>query len=306
VPTPGRQLGAQRILLIGVGLWNLIWIFFILSSLQPVVQRQVLAMTRRRMLASISHKRDATVITLIHRQETMSFLGFPIMRHIDIDDSESVLRAIRSTRSGRTIEIILHTPGGLVLAASQIAQALADHDGRVIAVVPHYAMSGGTLIALAADEIVIDRHGALGPVDPQLGQYPAASLVEVASLPGAHKDETLILANVGRKALRQVEVVVMHLLERHLPEARARELAHLLSSGVWTHDHPLMATELEQLGLPVKFGVPDEERALMNLYPQPRGRQESVESFPDAPILPGLPPGRDGSRPQRAPARAGR
>jgi ClpP class serine protease len=266
----------------------------------------LLAMGRRRMLASISSKRDATVITLIHRQETMSFLGFPIMRHIDIDDSESVLRAIRATRPGRTIEIILHTPGGLVLAASQIALALADHDGRVVAVVPHYAMSGGTLIALAADEIVIDRHAALGPVDPQLGQYPAASLVEVAAMPGEHKDETLIMADVGRKALRQVEVVVTQLLQEHMPEPRAREVARLLSSGVWTHDHPLMAAELEQLGLPVKFGVPDEERALMNLYPQPRGRQESVESFPEAPIVPGLPPGRDGSRPQRAPARAAR
>src|SRR4051812_13718759 len=182
-------------------LWNLIWIFFILSSLQPVVQRQALAIARRRMLASISSKREATVITLIHRQETMSFLGFPIMRHIDIDDAESVLKAIRGTPPGKTIEIILHTPGGLVLAASQIARALRDHDGRVIAVVPHYAMSGGTLIALAADEIVLDRHAALGPVDPQLGQYPAASLVEVASLPVQHQDQTLILADVGRKAL---------------------------------------------------------------------------------------------------------
>ncbi|MGZ4303030.1 MAG: SDH family Clp fold serine proteinase [Gaiellaceae bacterium] len=286
--------------------WDLLWLFFIFSSLQPVLQKYLLAQARRRTLTRIAVKRDATVITLIHRQETLSLLGIPLARYIDIDDSQSVLRAIRETPPGKTIEIILHTPGGLVLAASQIAQALADHDGRVIAAVPHYAMSGGTLIALAADEIVIDRHGALGPVDPQLGQYPAASLVEVASLPGMHKDETLILANVGRKALRQVEVVVMHLLERHLPEVRARELAHLLSSGVWTHDHPLMATELEQLGLPVKFGVPDEERALMNLYPQPRGRQESVESFPDAPLVPGLPPGRDGSRPQRAPARAAR
>ena len=284
-------------------LWNLIWIFFILSSLQPVVQRQMLTLGRRRMLASIASKRDATVITLIHRQETMSFLGFPIMRHIDIDDSESVLRAIRGTSPGRAIEIILHTPGGLVLAASQIAQALADHDGRVVAVVPHYAMSGGTLIALAADEIVIDRHAALGPVDPQLGQYPAASLVEVASLPGPHKDETLIMADVGRKALRQVEVVVRHLLERHMPAQRAEEVAHLMASGVWTHDHPLMADELEQLGLPVKFGVPEEERSLMNLYPQPRGRQESVESFPDTPLVPGVPPGRNGSR-RRAPAGA--
>jgi ClpP class serine protease len=246
------------------------------------------------MLGSIAKQRDATVITLIHRQETVSFLGFPLMRHIDIDDAQTVLRAIRSTPPGKGIEIILHTPGGLVLAASQIAKALHDHDGEVVAVVPHYAMSGGTLIALAADEIVIDRHAALGPVDPQLGQYPAASLVEVVALPGEHKDETLILANVGRKALRQVEVLVRHLLERYMPEERAQEVAHILSSGVWTHDHPLMADELEQLGLRVKFGVPEEERSLMGLYPQPRGRQESVESFPEAPVVPGMPPGRDG------------
>src|SRR3954453_19195899 len=164
------------------------------------------------MLAQIARRRDATVITLIHRQETIALLGFPLMRHIDIDDSQSVLRAIRSTPPGRGIEIILHTPGGLVLAASQIAKALSDHEGRVVAVVPHYAMSGGTLIALAADEIVIDRHAALGPVDPQLGQHPAASLVAVAALPGEHKDETLDMADVGRKALRQVEVVVTRLL----------------------------------------------------------------------------------------------
>src|SRR5439155_24458223 len=141
----------------------------ILSSLQPVVQKQLLAASRRRMLALIAKRRDATVITLIHRQETISLLGFPLMRHIDIDDSESVLRAIGSTPPGRTIEIILHTPGGLVLAASQIAAALADHAGHVRAVVPHYAMSGGTLVALAADEIVMEAHAALGPVDPQIG-----------------------------------------------------------------------------------------------------------------------------------------
>jgi ClpP class serine protease len=145
--------------------WDAIWIFFILSSLQPVIQKQLLTLARRRALGLIATRRDATVITLIHRQETISLLGIPLVRHIDIDDAESVLRAIRSTPPGRSIEIVLHTPGGLVLAASQIAQALADHDGRIVAVVPHYAMSGGTLIALSADEIVIDRHAALGPVD---------------------------------------------------------------------------------------------------------------------------------------------
>src|SRR5579875_1033684 len=284
--------------------WNLIWIFVIISSLQPLLQRQLLAASRRRMLATIAARREATVITLIHRQETISLLGIPLVRHIDIDDSESVLRAIRETASGRTIEIILHTPGGLVLAASQIARALRDHDGRVVAVVPHYAMSGGTLIALAADEIVIDRHAALGPVDPQLGQYPAASLVEVAAMPGRHDDQTLILADVGRKALRQVEVVARDLLARHMEPARARDLAHLLARGFWTHDHPLMAPELEQLGLPVRVGVPDEERALMRLYPQPRGREAAVEYVPGRPLAPGLPPGREGPRRRPAPPSA--
>jgi ClpP class serine protease len=268
--------------------WNLLWLYFIISSLQPLLQKQWLAASRRRMLASISRKRDATVITLIHRQETISLLGFPIVRHIDIDDAQSVLRAIRETPPGRGIEIILHTPGGLVLAASQIAQALADHEGPITAVVPHYAMSGGTLIALAADEIVLDRHCALGPVDPQLGQYPAASLDAVARLPGDRDDQTLLLADVGRKALRQVQAVTTNLLERHMDPLRAQELAHLLSSGVWTHDHPLMAADLTKLGLPVRVGVPEEERTLMDLYPQPRGREEAVE-YAAWRRLPGMP-----------------
>ena len=285
--------------------WDAIWIFLILSSLQPLVQKQLLAFARRRTLGRIAARRDATVITLIHRQESISLLGFPLMRHIDIDDAESVLKAIRGTQPGKTIEIILHTPGGLVLAASQIARALRDHDGRVVAVVPHYAMSGGTLIALAADEIVLDGHAALGPVDPQLGQYPAASLAEVASLPVQHEDQTLILADVARKALRQVEAVVTDLLESHSDPQRARDVGRLLSQGTWTHDHPLMASDLEPLGLPVRVGVPAEERALMDLYPQPRGREAAVESVPSRPV-PGLPPGREVPRRRRgADSRAG-
>jgi ClpP class serine protease len=271
---------------------SLLWLFFIFASLQPAIQRQVMLMQRRRALAAISRTRGATVITLIHRQESMSLLGFPVVRYIDIDDAEGILRAIRGTPSERPIEIILHTPGGLVLAAQQVATALADHDGPVTAVIPHYAMSGGTLIALAADEIVLDDHAALGPVDPQLGQYPAASLVEVAKSPGDHDDQTLIMADVGRKAIAQVEGVTARLLARHLPEERARESAHALASGIWTHDHPLQARELGILGLPVRIGVDVPERTLMTLYPQPRGREPAVEYVPVPPV-PTFPPRRE-------------
>jgi ClpP class serine protease len=259
---------------------SLLWLFFVLASLQPAFTRQVLFAQRRRALAVISRRRKATVITLIHRQESLNLLGFPIVRYIDIDDAESVLRAIADTADHQPIEIILHTPGGMVIAARQIASALADHPARVTAVVPHYAMSGGTMISLACDEIVIESHAALGPVDPQLGQYPAASLIEVSKLPGQHDDQTLLMADVGRKAIYQTEDFTRRMLERHMTPARARDVAHLLATGVFTHDHPLQARELIELGLPVKVGVPAEERELMQLYPQPRGRTPAVEYVP--------------------------
>jgi ClpP class serine protease len=284
---------------------SLLWIFFILASLQPTVQKHLMYARRRQTLATLSRRRRATVITLIHRQETMSLLGFPVVRYIDIDDAQSILRAINETPPERDIEIVLHTPGGLVLAATQIADALAEHPGKVTAVVPHYAMSGGTLIALAADEIVMDAHAALGPIDPQLGQYPAASVLASLEFPGDRKDETLILADVGRKAIIQVERFARELLERKVEQQRAGEVAHLLATGTWTHDHPLRAKELRAFGLPVRIGVPPEERELIALYPQPRGREPSVEYEQGATERPGMPSRREMPRPTRA-ARNGR
>ena len=68
-----------------------------------------------------------------------------------------------------------------MLAALQIARAIHKHQGKVTAFVPHYAMSGGTLVALAADEIVMSAYAMLGPVDPQLGEYPAASILKAVA-----------------------------------------------------------------------------------------------------------------------------
>jgi ClpP class serine protease len=279
---------------------SLLWLFFILASLQPAVARQLLLVQRRVALSAISRERGATVITLIHRQETMSLLGFPLVRYIDIDDAESVLRAIHDTPSGRPIEIILHTPGGMVIAARQIASALADHDAPVVAVVPHYAMSGGTLIALACDEIVIDAHAALGPVDPQIDQLPGASFMEVARMPGERDDRTLLMADVSRKAITQVEGFVERLLQHRMDPARARLVARLLSTGTWTHDHPLQPPDLLTLGLPVRVGVGEEERRFMTLFPQPRGRTPAVEYVP-GPARPGLPGGRGARSSSRQP-----
>ena len=144
-------------------------------------------------------------------------------------------------------------------------------------------MSGGTLIALAGDEINVDPHTALGPVDPQLGEYPAASIVAAAERAKDPDDRTLILADVSRKALWQVERFVSKLLEQNMKPARAREVACILSSGTWTHDYPLEPEELQTLKLPLKVGIPQGVHELIRLYPRPRGRQESVEYVPSPP-----------------------
>ena len=239
---------------------DLLWLFFMLSALQPVLQRRYLEAMRVRKIAQIEKQRGSRVILLVHRQETMSLLGFPLMRYIDVNDSEEVLRAIQLTDDDVPLDIVLHTPGGLVLAATQIARAIQDHKAKVTVFVPHYAMSGGTLIALAADEIVMCRHSVLGPIDPQLGGMPAASIVKVAEeKPIAEvEDQTLVLADVGRKAIAQVEAAATRLLAEKMEEAAARALAAKLATGTWTHDYPISAEEARAMGLPVSLDMPQE------------------------------------------------
>jgi ClpP class serine protease len=143
-------------------------------------------------------------------------------------------------------------------------------------------MSGGTLIALAADEIVMAENAVLGPVDPQLGQSPAASIVKVLERKPISEidDQTIIQADMAEKALRQVNRTVRDLLKDRLPEERASELARTLTSGTWTHDYPIMVDEAKELGLPVSTAMPTEILEMMQLYPQTDPRRPSVEYIP--------------------------
>ena len=262
---------------------DVLWMFFLFSALQPVLKQRFLDASRQRLIAKIERQRHSRVILLVHRQEQMSLLGFPVFRYIDVNDSEEVMRAIHLTDPDVPLDLVLHTPGGLVLAALQLARAIHKHKRNVTAFVPHYAMSGGTLIALAADEIVMSEYAVLGPVDPQLGEYPAASILKaVAKKPVAEiDDKTLILADQAEKAMAQVRKSVQELLATKSPDGKAEELARLLSEGTWTHDHPITYETAQSFGLPVRCDMPAEFLDLMNLYPQPVRRQPTVEYLPE-------------------------
>jgi ClpP class serine protease len=223
----------------------------------------------------------------------MSILGIPLVRYINSEDSEAILRAIRLTDENMPIDIILHTPGGLVLATEQIALALLRHKAKVTVFVPHYAMSGGTMLSLAADEIVMDENAVLGPVDPQLGQYPAVSILNVLRDKDKNKidDETMIQADIARKAILQVHAFVKKLLsENNCSEKKAEKIATTLTEGRWTHDYPITFEEAKKIGLCVSSEMSKEIYELMDLYPQNPSKRPSVQYIPLPYKKPSIPP----------------
>lgn len=263
---------------------GLIWFLFLFYLIiAPQLQYRQLMSARRSIMQKLGEKRGSNVIAMIHRQESIGLFGIPFYRFISIEDSEKILRAIRSTPKDKPIDLILHTPGGLVLAASQIARALKDHPAKTTVIVPHYAMSGGTLIALAADEIIMDPHAVLGPIDPQLMNYPAPSILNAVKKkdPKDIDDQTLIMADIAEKAINQVRELVYELLKDKLGDERAREVAKILTEGRWTHDYPITVEIARKLGLNVSTDVPPEVYELMELYPQPlMHRHPGVEFVP--------------------------
>jgi len=215
--------------------YDIFWIFFLYFFLAmflwPQIKQKMIQNERLKFIRRIEVATKSRVITMIHRQERLSLFGVPFYRYIDIEDSEQVLRAIRMTPPDMPITLILHTPGGLVLAASQIALALKSHPAKKTVIIPHYAMSGGTLIALAADEIQMDPYAVLGPIDPQLsdpqmGTIPAVSIIKAVKQKGLEKvdDETLIKADIAEKAIKQLEEFVIELVEEKLGREKAEEL----------------------------------------------------------------------------------
>jgi ClpP class serine protease len=261
---------------------DLLFIFLIILALSPIVQLKLMDLRRARTMAAIQKARGTRVVSLIHRQEIMALLGLPIFRYIDIADSEEILRAIRLTPPDVPIDFIVHTPGGLVLATEQIAFALLRHPAPITIFVPHYAMSGGTLLALAADSIVMDPNAVLGPVDPQVGKYPAASILAAVAEKDRNEvdDDTLILADVSRKAIDQMTETVTAILNERLPKADAERLARTLTEGRWTHDFPITVDQARALGLRVSTDMPQEFYHLMRLFPQPPRRRPSVFYVP--------------------------
>ncbi len=247
-------------------LQNLLWLWMILGfTILPAIRQALVAMRRRSLIARIERQRGTRVISLIHRQQA-GFLGALMARYINLDDSEQIMEKVRAA-GNKPIDLVIHTPGGLVIAASQIARVLRAHTPGVTAIVPQYAMSGGTFLCLASDQILMDQNAMLGPVDPQINGMPASAYARVLKEKEKSQiaDNTIMMADMSEKATNQLQQMAFELLKPKLGKERATEVATMLTEGRWTHDYPLYVEHLQELGLPVSTAIPAEFRQLLGL-----------------------------------------
>ncbi|MCA9719878.1 MAG: hypothetical protein KC468_34745, partial [Myxococcales bacterium] len=164
-------------------------------------------------------------------------------RPIDYKDSERLQRSIERLEGDGPHPLVLHTLGGLWGASMQIAQAIR-RKGGIVALVPHWAQSGGTLIALACDSIVMPPFATLGPVDPQIGGYASRALRDLVSTkPVAEIDDhTWLMAHQAEQALAIAKAYV----EGIAPKAVER----LVGGGI-PHSTPISREEAISIGLPI-------------------------------------------------------
>jgi len=226
----------------------------------------------------LSKSVNGSVIRLVHSQPA-SLLDIFKMPMISLDDSYKVLQALRDTPSNKPIHLVLHTPGGMVIAAEQIARALKAHRGETHAYIPQYAMSGGTLVALACSKIHLGRDALLGPLDPQLqiglfDQYPCASLVKALAVENANRDDkTLVYGDVAKKAIVQMKTTVAEILGSKIGDEKATELAGKLCDGNWTHDYGINYERACSLGIPVDNDLPDKVYKIADALPSSASAQ---------------------------------
>lgn len=143
-----------------------------------VAMTDLLGRRLQETLSKLSTQRDDSNILLYGS----SFLQKPQAPNIQITsaDINGLMSVIHGMDWSKPLTLVLHTPGGVMNAAESIVEYIRSKFSRIEVIIPTFAMSAGTMIALASDLIVMGRHSQLGPIDPQMpytGRFVSARAV---------------------------------------------------------------------------------------------------------------------------------
>ena len=158
---------------------------------------------------------------------------------------------------GKSFDLILHTPGGDIFSAIFISRLFKKYPGKIRAIIPLYAMSGGTLLALSCDKLYMSDTACLGPVDPQLGSFfrfgSAKSWDKILKFKGKKaEDQSISFAHTGKQYTKSIRDHLINSIDFGLSKEDKKTLASFLTSGSVEHAHPLTKTDLQSFGMPIK------------------------------------------------------
>ena len=224
--------------------------------------------TRKDPIKDLEKKRGTKIITINHIKIASGILS--MLDHQQSLTKEDALRFIQNLRSvpeEKTLEIILNTPGGSLSAAEAIVNAMLNHKGKIIVYVPKCAMSAGLIIALAADEVYLEKNAYMGPADPQfaLGFSAATVLDYTKRMAGTDSWVTHIVQFAQSSAQQSMDWVKDLISRIYTEKGRALDdkVFESLFTGKQIHERPLFYRDLSELIPFIKEGVPDEIHRLL-------------------------------------------
>lgn len=248
---------------IKMGLYILIFLLFLFSSsLMSNTFHGIQNYNLTKAIEEYEKEKNTKVLYLVHRKRTIGLFGLPVYEFLEVYDSHRLLSELRKIPIDKDITLIVHSPGGELLAGVQIAKIFKEWRGKVRVVVPYYAMSAGTLISLAADEIVASKGATFGPIDPQImvsdgkDRYTVSTiaLLDVAKrYEGKASFRDLIYVEMSRKATESLKTFLVNEVLADKGEQTKRFVLEKLLFTDRTHDFPVFADELKAHGFNVSF-----------------------------------------------------
>lgn len=220
-------------------------------------------------LKRLEERRDSSALCVIHTRDLES-------SSVDEITAIEILRVLGEIDPDVPLDVILHTPGGNALEGMQIARAIKAHRGKKTVFVPFQAFSAGTIIALAADEIVMGNHAVLGPIDAQVPctfqgrriRHPASAYVSVAAKKSRKKIDDQVLATAYRcnDDIASHHKNAVELMRGTYSNTAANRIVHRLNDGILTHGYPVTFDEARAMGLRVSDRMPSEPREIVQSF----------------------------------------
>jgi ClpP class serine protease len=188
---------------------------------------------------------------------------------ISYEDSFEQVTLIEQAPDSVTIIVLLHTLGGYAMPAHAVAAALkrrASKDKarpKTYAYVPYVAMSGGTIISLAADKVLMGPTASLGMIDTQIGPFALETYKHLLDAKPASEigDFYLMLAHEAQKYEDFSRASSEQTLNAaHAGQDGGKRLLDFLSKGDKPHAQTLDVKEAGELGMNVAEGLPKDRR----------------------------------------------